>query len=148
MPDPRVSALCREFDVEIVGKHVTPGPGQTRAPSAIMKMILVGGEDTARAVMRTLAETDNTKGNLERDVIGAAFDLFRACEAHYHADPSKWLEVWDRCPVTELAAVAHDLRGIVPLRAALAGMIYERIWRAYGPRSTQPDLLDDRRKTV
>ena len=144
MTDPRVQALCSEFGLEIVSRHTTPAIGQTRAPAAIRKMIEASDEGTARIVLRSLVETAN-KSPLDREVIGAAYDLLRACRGHYEDNPSKWLEVWDRTPVAELQAVAHDLRGFTPLRPALAGMIYERIWRAYGPRSTQPDLLDDRR---
>lgn len=144
MIDPRVQALCDEFEVTIVPKHRYPEIGQTRAVAAIRKMIEKRGMDHARIVMSTLTETANNKAFLEGECIGAASDLLVACRAYQEADPEKWFQVWDQCPVGELQAVAHDLRGFVPLRAALAGLIYERIWRAYGPRALQPDLLDDR----
>lgn len=144
MIDPRVKALCEEFGVTIVPKHRYPRPGETRAVAAIRKVIDRGGMDDARLVMRTLTETTNNKASLEAECIGATFDLVRACRVQYEQDPSKWFEVWDRCPIGELQAIVRDLRGDVPLRPALAGLIYERIWRAYGPRSTQPDLYDDR----
>lgn len=147
MIDPRVMALCAEFGWTIVPKHVVPGPGQTRAPQSILKVLERGGIDDARLVMQTLSETANNKASLEREVIGAAHDLLRRNRKRYEADPEKWFRVWDLCPVGELQAVAHELRGFAPSRGALAGMIYERIWRAYGPRSIQPDLLDDRRMT-
>lgn len=145
MTDSRVQALCDEFETVIVPKHRYPAPGETRAVASIRKVIERGGMDDARVVMRTLTETANNKASLEAECIGAVFDLFRHGRERYEADPSKWMEVWDMCPVGELQAIVHDLRGFVPLRPALAGMIYERIWRAYGPRSIQPDLLDDRR---
>ncbi|MGO4560996.1 hypothetical protein [Rhizobiales bacterium 3FA27D7] len=144
MIDPHVQSLCDEFGVPIVPKHRYPAIGETRAVAAIRKVIERGGMDDARVVMRTLTETANNKASLEAECIGAAFDLYRHGRDRFEHDPSKWMEVWDICPVAELQAIAHDLRGFVPLRPALAGMIYERIWRAYGPRSIQPDLLDDR----
>lgn len=145
MIDPRVQALCDEFGIEIIGKSRYPAVGQTRALSTIRKMIDRHGIDVARIVFQTLTETANNKKSLEAETIGATLDLLVACRRHYEEDPEKWFRVWDACPVSGLQAVAHDLRGSVPLRHALAGLIYERIWRAYGPLSTQPDLLDDRR---
>jgi len=143
----RVQALCDEFGIRIVPKHTYPRIGETRAVAAIRKMIDKRGMDHARIVMRTLTETANNKASLEAECIGATSDLLLACEGHYEEDPEKWFQVWDQCPVGELQAVVRDIRGCVPLRAALAGLIYERIWRAYGPRSFQPDLLDDRMLT-
>lgn len=139
-----VQALCQEFGVRIVPKHTYPGVGETRAVAAIRRMIDRRGIGHARIVMSTLTETANNKASLEAECIGAASDLLLACQDLQEEDPEKWFQVWDQCPVGELQAIAHDLRGRVPLRAALAGLIYERIWRAYGPRSIQPDLLDDR----
>lgn len=144
MIDPRVQSLCDEFEVVIVPKHKYPRPGETRAISSIRKMIERRGEEHARIVMSTLTETANNKASLEAECIGAASDLLLACQSHQEPDPEKWFQVWDQCPVGELQAIAHDLRGFIPLRSALAGLIYERIWRAYGPRAFQPDLLDDR----
>lgn len=140
-----VQALCDEFGVRIVPKHTYPRIGETRAVAAIRRMIDRRGIGHARIVMSTLTETANNKASLEAECIGAASDLLLACRHHQEADPEKWFQVWDMCPVGELQAVAHEMRGFVPVRSALAGMIYERIWRAYGPRSTQPDFLDDRR---
>lgn len=100
----------------------------------------------AREVMTTIADTSNNRASLDAEVFGAVSDLLLACAVWYEEDASRWLEVFDACPVGELQAVAHDLRGFVPVRAALAGLIYERVWRAFGPRYLQPDLLDDRRR--
>lgn len=144
MIDPRVQALCDEFGIVIVPKHRYPRLGETRAVAAIRKVIERGGMDDARLVLQTLTETSNNKASLEAECIGATFDLVRACRQQYEEDPSRWFEVWDRCPIGELQAMVRELRGEVPLRSALAGLIYERIWRAFGPRATQPDLYDDR----
>lgn len=145
MIPPHIQRLCDEFGIEIIGKSRYPAPGQTRAVGTLRKIIERNGMDHARDVMTVIRDTSNNKASLEAEVFGAISDLLRACSDWYEEDPSKWLDVFDACPIGELQAVAHDLRGFVPLRAALAGMIYERVWRAYGPRSIQPDLLDDRR---
>jgi hypothetical protein len=146
MIDPRVQSLCDEFEVRIVPKSVYPAPGETRAVGTLEKIIRRHGMEHARLVMTTLAETENNKLALEAAALGAASDLIRA-RPEWVEDASKWLAVWDRCPVGELQALTHDLRGFVSMRGALAGLIYERLWRAYGPRSIQPDLYDDRRQT-
>lgn len=145
MIDPRVQALCDEFEVRIVPKSDYPRTGETRAVGTLSKIISRHGMEHARLVMTTLAETENNKLSLEAAAFGAASDLIRA-KPEWVEDASKWLAVWDATPVGELQALAYELRGHVSMRGALAGLIYERIWRAYGPRSIQPDLLDDRRK--
>ncbi|WP_287374843.1 hypothetical protein [Mesorhizobium sp.] len=126
-------------------KSAYPGPGETRAVGTLQKIINRHGIEHARLVMTTLAETDNNKATLEASAFGAASDLIRA-KPEWVEDVSKWLAVWDATPVGELQALTHDLRGFVSMRGALAGLIYERIWRAFGPRSIQPDLYDDRRR--
>lgn len=145
MTDSRVHDLCREFGVTIIDKSRYPGPGETRAVATLEKIIRRHGMEHARLVMTTLAETENNKAALEAAAFGAASDLIRACP-EWVEDASKWLAVWDKTPVGELQALTHDLRGHVSMRGALAGLIYERLWRAYGPRSVQPDLLDERRR--
>lgn len=145
MIDPRVQALCDEFDVTIIDKS-RPGPSQTRAVGTLSKIITRHGMEYARLVMSTLAETENNKLSLEAAAFGAASDLIRA-KPEWVEDASKWLAVGDATPVGELQALAYDLRGHVSIRGALAGLMYERLWRAFGPRSTQPDLLGDRRRT-
>lgn len=145
MSDPRVQALCAEFDVEIIGKSKYPMPGQTRAVGTLSKIIAKHGMEHARLVLTTLAETENNKLALESAAFGAASDLIRA-KPEWVEDASKWLSVWDRTPVGELQALTYELRGFVSMRGALAGLVYERLWRAFGPRSIQPDLLDERRK--
>ena len=145
MTDARVQALCDEFGVRIIDKSRYPGPGETRAVATLEKTIRRHGMEHARLVMTTLGETENNKVALEAAAFGAASDLIRACP-EWVEDASKWLLAWDKTPVGELQALTHDLRGHVSMRGALAGLIYERLWRAYGPRSVQPDLLDERRR--
>ncbi|TGT76740.1 MULTISPECIES: hypothetical protein [unclassified Mesorhizobium] len=143
MIDPRVQTLCDEFEIEIIHKSRYPEAGQTRAVGTLSKIISRHGIEHARLVMTTLAETENNKRSLEAAAFGAASDLIRA-KPEWVEDTDRWYKAWDRCPVGELQALTHDLRGYASLRGALAGLIYERLWRAFGPRATQPDLLDER----
>lgn len=145
MIDPRVIALCDEFSVRIVPKSVYPSHGETRAVGALQKIITRHGMGHARLVMTTLAETENNKVALEASAFGAASDLIRA-KPEWVNDTSKWLAVFDATPVGELQALTHEIRGHVSMRGALGGMLYERLWRAFGPRSVQPDLYDERRR--
>lgn len=145
MIDQRVVDLCREFDIRIIDKSKYPAVGETRAVGTLSKIISRHGMEHARFVMSTLAETDNNRAALDAAAFGAASDLIRA-KPLWADDVSKWLAAWDATPVGELQALAYELRGKVSMRGALAGMVYERLWRAFGPRSIQPDLLDERRR--
>ena len=145
MTDPRVQALCQEFDIRIIDKSRYPGPSETRAVGTLSKIISRHGMEHARLVMTTLAETENNKRALEAAAFGAASDLIRA-KPEWVEDTDRWYKAWDKTPVGELQALTHDLRGYASLRGALTGLIYERLWRAFGPRATQPDLLDERRR--
>lgn len=145
MPDPRVSALCREFGIEVIPGHRYPEIGQTRATETIARIIRKHGEGHARLVLATLAETSNNRANVNEVTLWAASDLVRACPHIVEERTIEWLELWDSCPVGELQYWAQDLSGVVKQRPALSGMIYERIVRRFGPRWEQPDLLDDRR---
>jgi hypothetical protein len=48
-------------------------------------------------------------------------------------------------PVGPLQAVAQKLAGIIPVRYALDGMLFERIEGRFGEAADQPDLFSDRR---
>lgn len=61
MIDPRVQALCDEFEVRIVPKSAYPGPGETRAVGALAKIINRHGMEHARLVMTTLAADSDVK---------------------------------------------------------------------------------------
>lgn len=146
MKDPRVQALCDEFGISIVDKHRYPEPGQTRAVETLHRILRRYGEGHVRMVLATLAETQNNKGQLDEVLFWATSDLVQACPEIIENNASAWLAVWDTAPVGELQYACNDLRGIVPLRFALVGMIYERVVRAFGQRAIQPDLFDERRR--
>jgi hypothetical protein len=141
-----ITAICQEFGVEIVPGHRYPDIGQTRAIETMNRIWKRYGEDHLRMVMRTLCETANNRACLDEVALWSASDLVRACAPIIEAQASEWLDFWDRCPVGELQFWTQDLRGLVPQRHALTGMIYERVVRRFGPRWQQPDLLDDRRR--
>jgi hypothetical protein len=144
--DPRVQALCSEFGIEIVPANRYPDIGQTRAVATMDRILNRYGEGHFRLVMTTIAETANNQRQIDEYLFWAVSDLIRACPEIIEKQASTWLACFDAAPVGELQYIARDLIGVVPQRYALAGMLYERVVKAFGPRSIQPDFFDDRRK--
>ena len=141
MPDPRVSALCREFGIEIIPPHKYPEIGQTRATGSIERIIRKYGEDHTRWVLRTLAETANSKALLDETGIWAASDLVLAYWTELQDDPEAWFQVWDAAPVgLRQWEIQRRLAGIVNQRAALAGAINKHLYERFD--QSQPDLLE------
>jgi hypothetical protein len=144
--DPRVSALCQEFGVEIIDANRYPEPRQTRAPATIQRIIHGRGEAHARLVMTTLAETSNNQVCLDESGLWATSDLIIAWANVVEHRTSEWLAAWDAAPVGELQFRNLMLSGIVRQRPALAGQLHERFYGRFGPDAAQLDLLDDRRR--
>ncbi|TIL94514.1 MAG: DUF3102 domain-containing protein [Mesorhizobium sp.] len=124
MIDPRVKALCDEFDVEIVDRHAYPEPGQTRAVVTIRRIIDRHGEAHARMVLCILAEGRGNQALIDEVSLWAISDLVLACADLVEADATGFLEMFDKMPLGPLMAIANELRSIVPQRHALAGMLY------------------------
>lgn len=148
MIDPRVSALCQEFGVKIVPAHIYPQIRETRAPETLRRIINRHGMEHARLVLSTLAETSNNAVLLDEVALWMCSDMLRALPLVVEHQASDWLATWDAMPVGQLQFVTQDLSGIVPQRHALGGMVYERLYRRFGPNAEQLDLLDDRRRTA
>lgn len=144
MIDRRVPALCKEFDVEIVGKSRYPEPGQTRAPETMSRIIRRHGEAHMRMVLTTLRETSNNHALLDEVGLWSASDMVHACPEIVEEQASDWLAFWDEMPVGPLQALALELAGVLPVRYALDGMLFERISGRFGKRFREPDLFDDR----
>lgn len=139
MIDPRVQALCDEFDVEIVAAHRYPELGQTRAVKTILRILRRHGEDHARWVLRTLTETANNKAMLDEAGLWAASDLVLAYWGDIQTDPSAWFEVWDSVPVGRRQwEIQQRLSGIVNQRAALAGVVNKHLYERFD--APQPEL--------
>jgi hypothetical protein len=145
MTEPRVIDLCREFEIEIIGKHRYPVPGQTRATETMARILRRHGEGHLRMVLTTLRETSNNHALLDESGLWSASDMVLACQEIVEHRTSEWLALWDRAPVGPLQAIAQRLTGIVPVRYALGGMIFERIHGTFKEDAAQGDLLDDRR---
>lgn len=122
--DPRVQALCDEFDVRIVPRSIYPQPGETRAVAAIARVIKMHGMEHARLVMTVLVEGKGNAALIDYASIGAVSDIILACSDLVEADAGAFLEMFDRMPLGPLMAIAHELRGIVHQRSALAGMLF------------------------
>lgn len=144
MIDPRVQALCNEFGIRIIPGHRYPEIGETRAVETMARIMRRHGVDHLRLVLTTLAETANNKVLLDEVGLWMASDMVHARGAN--KIDGDWLDLWDRMPVGQLQFVAQELSGIIPQRYALGGMVFERIYREFGPDADQLDLLDDRRR--
>jgi hypothetical protein len=136
--DDRVKALCEEVGIEAIEGSAYPRLGQTRAVNTIRRLIDKFGEDHARMVLTTLAETANNRALVDEVGLWMASDMVRAFHDEIEQDASLWLSVWDKMPVGYLQYVSQGLRGKIRQRDALGGMVYERLRRVYG----QPDLLE------
>lgn len=141
-----IQRLCDEFGIRIVDRHRYPDIGETRAVVTMDRIYRRFGEDHLRLVLLTLSETANNKALLDEVGLWMASDMIRANMAIVDLRADEWLQVWDRMPVGELQFVAQQLSGFVPQRHALGGMVYERLFRVFGPDAAQLDLLDDRRR--
>ncbi|MEO3387338.1 hypothetical protein [Mesorhizobium sp. CAU 1741] len=144
MIEPRVVALCDEFGIRIIPGHRYPEIGETRAAETMARILRRHGEAHLRQVLTTLVETHNNKVLLDEVGLWMASDMVRVRGAD--KIDSDWLDLWDRMPVGELQFIAQGLSGIISQRYALGGMVFERIYKRFGPDADQPDLLDDRRQ--
>lgn len=141
-----IQRLCDEFGIRVIDKHRYPEPGETRAIETLARIYRRHGEGHLRLVLSTLMEAGNHKLLLDEVGLWMCSDMVLKCRGLIERDASAWLEMWDRIPAGELQFMCQDLRGVIPQRFALGGMIYERIYRRFGPNADQLDLLDDRRK--
>lgn len=146
---PEAEALLAEFGIRIVPANVVPGPGETRAVATVQRIIDKHGPNNARMVIMTLAETANSKANINECALWAISDLILLAEKNFPhlvtTDVDAWFQFFDRLPLGWLQYWSLDMDGIVPKRFAIAGMVYERMKRTFGAMAKQPDLLDDRR---
>lgn len=143
---PHILRLCDEFGITIIPGFRYPEIGETRAVETLTRIYRRYGEDHLRWVLRTLTETANNKALLDEVSLWATSDLIRAYSDVIEADPEAWFECWDHAPVGELQFSLHRIRGFVPQRAALAGLVHERLYRRFEVDQSQPDLLDERKR--
>ncbi|MDO9417014.1 hypothetical protein [Pararhizobium sp.] len=144
--DPRVERICTEYGIRIVDARRYPEIGETRAVATMDRILKNFGEDHFRMVLTTLAETSNNKALLDEYGLWMASDMVMACRGIVEANTSDWLELWDALPLGQLQFIAQELSGICPQRHVLSGMVYERVFRRFGPNAAQTDLFDDRRQ--
>lgn len=141
----RIASIAAEYGVRLIGKSRYPEPGETRAVGTMERILSRYGEDHFRLVMTTLAETENNHACIDESSLWAASDMIRHWKVTIEEDASAWLAVWDAMQLGEMQFLAHQLRGKVPARFALGGMIHERLVRVFGEKAGQGDLFDDRR---
>jgi hypothetical protein len=145
MIDPRVYQVCEEFGIKIVPATSYPGIRETRATATMERILQNKGYEHFRLVMMTLGETENNQGQIDEFLLYAVSDLVDEYSDLIEDDASKWLSCFDRAPIGELQYIVRRQRR---QRHKLFGMIAERIYIAFGPKSVQPDLFDDRRRTA
>lgn len=142
-------AIFAEHGIAVVPAHVMPAVGQTRAIVTLERIINRHGDDHARFVVMTLAETANNKGFIDETSLWVVSDMIRAAEKNFPelvtTNVTAWFSFFDTLPLGWLQFWALDLDGVVSKRHALVGMLYERMKRTFGAMAKQPDLLDDRR---
>jgi hypothetical protein len=150
--DPDVMAVCTEFGIQIIPANVMPAIGQTRAPVTLEKIKRKHGLDHMRFVVGLLAETANNRAILTEEVFWATSDVIRAFQKNYPIvytnDVEKIYAFYDATPIGVLQYWCLSLEGITSKRRALVGLLWERAIRTFGPLHSQPDLLDDRRRTA
>ncbi len=141
MTDPRVQALFDEFGIKVVPGNRYPEIGETRAPATVEGILHKHGEDHARWVVRTLAETSNNRALLDETGFRATSNLVQAYWVELHADPEAWFQVFDRLPIGRRQwEIQQRLSGIVNQRAALAGVINQHLYERF--HRDHPDLLE------
>lgn len=145
MTDTRVANVCEEFGIRIVDARSYPGIRETRATATMERILNAKGYEHFRMVMMTLGETENNQGQIDEFLLYAVSDLVDEYRPLIEDDASKWLACFDRAPIGELQYIIRRQRR---QRHKLFGMIAERIYIAFGPKSVQPDLFDDRRRTA
>jgi hypothetical protein len=145
MIDPRVQSLCDEFGVTIIPATAYPQGRQTRAVKTVERIIRRHGESHMRLVMTVLVDTSNNAVLIDEVGLWAASDLVRAYADVVETDMSGFLEVWDQTPVGWLQwSVQRRLSGVVSQRAALVGLVHERLYKRFD--TPQPELpLEDAR---
>lgn len=146
---PEAEAIFAEHGIEVVPAHVMPAIGQTRAIATLDRIRKRHGDNHARFVVMTLAETANSKAFIDETTLWLVSDMIRAAEKNFPqlvtTDVSAWFSFFDGLPLGWLQYWSMDLDGVISKRHALGGMVYERMKRTFGAMAKQPDLLDDRR---
>ena len=85
MIDPQVQALCDEFEIKIVPKHLYLMPGQTRA----------------------VTECKGNHALIDKMALNAVSGLVLACSDMIEEDASTFLDLFDRIPFGPLMMMSH-----------------------------------------
>lgn len=141
-------AILSEFGVTVVPASAHLKPGQTKSVVSLQKIVRARGFDHARFVVMMWKETNLRMVGMDASTLWAVSDTLKAIERNYPDLVNNRMDdlfaFFDGLPVGWLQTWVRDLDGIVPRRAAMSGMIYERAKRKFG--IDQADLLDDRKR--
>ncbi|MFN3833411.1 MAG: hypothetical protein ACK4SQ_14390 [Allorhizobium sp.] len=147
-PNREAVAILTELGVEIVAKNVAPRPGQTRSVGTVQRIVRRHGVEHARLVVMMIVESRNNRVALDEASLGAVSDVLIAMKRSYPSvysnEITKIFEFFDQTPIAAIRLIyTQGLEGVINKRAALGGMIWERVVRVFG--HPQSDWLDDRR---
>lgn len=101
-----------------------PQPGETRATATVGRLIDKYGPEHTRLVLCILAEGRGNSALIDETTLWAISDIVLACEDLVEENASQLLQMFDRIPLGPFLAIVNELRGIVPQRPALAGILY------------------------
>ena len=144
----QANAILREYGVTVVPAQAHLRPGQTKSVISLQKIVRARGFDHARFVVMLWRETMIRQVPMDAATMWAVSDTLKAIERNFPDLVDNRMDdlfaFFDGLPLGWMRDWVRDLDGIVPRRAAVAGMIYERVKRKFG--IDQADLLDDRRR--
>lgn len=140
--DAAVAEMCEAYGIEVITSTWYPGVRKTRAGGTLNRIYRTRGTQNLMWTLRTVGETENNQGMIDEFLLWAVSDLVKDHMHLIETEHEKWFQVFDAAPIGEMQYI---LRGKKKQRDKLYGMIFERIVRAFGPRSIQPDLFEEKR---
>jgi hypothetical protein len=140
-----VERLCDEYNIKIVDGRAYPSVGETRAVGTLRTILEEKGEAHLRMVLMTLAETENNRAYLDRYLWDAVSQLVSDWHGVIERNASAWLAIWDRIPVGQLQYMVSCMGPPTRKTAAIYAVLYERLFRTFGPHANQGDLFDEYR---
>lgn len=121
-----VERICSDLDIELTPTNVTRGPMRLRCPRVLAGLLEKYGEGHVILVLRTIAETGSNSVALHSQIILAVSDIIRA-HPTWAARGLAWLEAFDDIDLLAMATAAKANRKAVPVRQAVAAILFERL---------------------
>lgn len=140
-------AILNDFGITVVHPSAVPGLGQTRAVGTVEQIRRAHGDDFARFVVMTLAESDNNKSAINRYTIMAASALTAFARTNHpdmmENDLESWFKFWSGTPLSVLVDLVLDVHGEARRSDTLYGMLLWRFEMEFGRLSRQGDFFHE-----